>query len=62
MNHSTNLSALKPIIISIINIIIIIIIIVVVVIILSFLYGKVEPIGVIKGGCIKSSQGSLNNY
>ena len=60
MNHSTNLSALKPIVIIIINIIIIIIIIVV--IMLSFFYGKVEPIGVIKGGCIKSSQGSLNNY
>ena len=59
MNHSTNLSALKPIVIIIINIIIIIII---VVIMLSFFYGKVEPIGVIKGGCIKSSQGSLNNY
>ena len=59
MNHSTNLSALKPIVIIIINIIIIIIIIV---IMLSFFYGKVEPIGVIKGGCIKSSQGSLNNY
>ena len=59
MNHSTNLSALKPIVIIIINIIIIIII---VVIMLSFFYGKVEPIGVIKGGCIKSSQESLNNY
>ena len=60
MNHSTNLSALKPIVIIIINIIIIIIIIIV--IMLSFFYGKVEPIEVIKGGCIKSSQGSLNNY
>ena len=60
MNHSTNLSALKPIVIIIINIIIIIIIIIV--IMLSFFYGKVEPIGVIKGGCMKSSQGSLNNY
>ena len=61
MNHSTNLSALKPIVTIIINIIIIIIIIIIV-IMLSFFYGKVEPIGVIKGGCIKSSQGSLNNY
>ena len=57
MNHSTNLSALKPIVI-----IIIIIIIIIIVIMLSFFYGKVEPIGVIKGGCMKSSQGSLHNY
>ena len=60
MNHSTNLSALKPIVIIII--IIIIIVIIIIVIMLSFFYGKVEPIGVIKGGCMKSSQGSLNNY
>ena len=60
MNHSTNLSALKPIVIIII--IIIIIVIIIIVIMLSFFYVKVEPIGVIKGGCMKSSQGSLNNY